>query len=99
MSPTGRPIPLDLRDSGPNVANGCLAWSPDGTRIAALGVPGDAEGSGWIVEPGAAEPVRSAARLAIGVIGRGIAWAADGRSLPVGGSETPSDIVLFTRDR
>ncbi|MGE5346679.1 MAG: protein kinase domain-containing protein [Acidithiobacillales bacterium] len=99
VDPAGRPIPLELPGGGPSLGNGYLTWSPDGKRIAAMAVPGLVETAVWIVEPGAAEPVRHLITLVTGRLGRGLAWGADGRSLLVGSLETSSDIVLFTRDR
>lgn len=92
-------MPLELPGGGPNLGNGYLAWSSDGKRIAAMAVPGLIETAVWIIEPGAAEPVRHVITLSTGRLGRGLAWGRDSRSLLVGSLETSSDIVLFTRDR
>jgi len=82
---------------GPPLTNGFLAWAPDGKRLAAVGVPGSAHASIWIVQPEGAEPFRKLLELPGEVRPRGITWTSDGSSLIFGRQEALSDLVLFER--
>ena len=82
---------------GPELTNGFLAWAPDGKRVAAVGVPGSANASIWIVEPESSEPFRKLIEFPGEVRPRGIAWTSDGSSLVFGRQEALSDLVLFER--
>ncbi len=82
---------------GPALPNGFLAWAPDGKRLAAVGVPGSANASIWIVEPERSVPFRKLIELGGEVRPRGITWTSDGSSLVFGTQEALSDLVLFDR--
>jgi len=82
---------------GPALTNGFLAWAPDGKRLAAVGVPGSADASIWIVEPDSSQPFRKLIELPGGVRPRGVTWTSDGSSLIFGRQEALSDLVLFER--
>jgi Tol biopolymer transport system component len=82
---------------GPALTNGFLAWAPDGKRLAAVGVPGSANASIWIVEPASSQPFRKLIELSGEVRPRGITWTSDGSSLIFGRQEALSDLVLFER--
>jgi Tol biopolymer transport system component len=82
---------------GPALTNGFLAWAPDGKQLAAVGVPGSANASIWIIEPDSSQPFRKLVELPGEVRPRGITWTSDGSSLIVGRQETLSDLVLFQR--
>jgi len=82
---------------GPALTNGFLAWAPDGRRLAAVGVPGSADASIWIVEPEGSQPFRKLIELTGEVRPRGITWTSDGSSLVFGRQEALSDLVLFER--
>jgi Tol biopolymer transport system component len=82
---------------GPALTNGFLAWAPDGKRLAAVGVPGSANASIWIVEPDSSQPFRKLIELPGEVRPRGITWTSDGSSLIFGRQEALSDLVLFER--
>jgi Tol biopolymer transport system component len=58
----GEALYLTLPD-GPAFTNGFLAWAPDGKRLAAVGVPGSANASIWIVEPDGSQPFRKLIEL------------------------------------
>ena len=92
----GERVYSTLPDS-PALTNGFLAWSHDGRRLAAVGVPGSANASIWIVEPDSAVPFRKLIELPGEVRPRGITWTSDGSSLVFGRQETLSDLVLFER--
>jgi eukaryotic-like serine/threonine-protein kinase len=82
---------------GPALPNGFLAWAPDGKRLAAVGVPGSANSSIWIVEPDSSQPFRKLIELPGEVRPRGITWTSDGSTLIFGRQEALSDLVLFER--
>jgi Tol biopolymer transport system component len=82
---------------GPALTNGFLTWAQDGKRLAAVGVPGVANASIWIVEPDSSQPFRKLVELPGAVRPRGITWTGDGSSLIFGRQEALSDLVLFER--
>ena len=82
---------------GPALTNGFLAWAPDGKRLAAVGVPGSADASIWIVEPDSSQLFRKLIQLPGEVRPRGVTWTSDGSSLIFGRQEALSDLVLFER--
>jgi hypothetical protein len=88
--------PLDGPDA-PRVANGFIVWSPDGTRLAEIALPGAGLGSVWIVEPNNALPFRKLMDLPAGVFLRGLTWARDGSSLIVGRYHSSGDIFMAER--
>ena len=96
VSSRGQVLYSTLPD-GPALTNGFLAWAPDGKRLAAVGVPGSANASIWIVEPESAEPFRKLIEFPGEVRPRGITWTSDGSSLVFGRQEALSDLVLFER--
>ena len=95
IAPDGRPVtssPLDGRGA-PQIANGSVAWSPDGKRLAAASLPGTGVGSVWIVDPNNAAPYRKLLDLPAGAFVRGIAWTRDGSrssSAAIAGPKTSS---------
>jgi eukaryotic-like serine/threonine-protein kinase len=98
VSSRGEPLYSAMPD-GPALTNGFLAWAPDGRRLAAVGVPGSANASIWIVEPDSSQPFRKLIELSGEVRPRGITWTRDGASLIYGRQEALSDLVLFERLR
>ena len=93
MDGQGRPLYSDMPEQ--QFANGFLAWSPDGKRLAAASVPPTGSASIWIVEPGAREPYRKLADLPIAVRPRGLTWTRDGSSVITAHQESLGDIVMF----
>jgi Tol biopolymer transport system component len=81
----------------PSIANGFVVWSPDGTRLAGVALPGAANGSIWIIEPRSAVPYRKLMDLPAGVFLRGLTWARDGGSFIVGRYRWAGDIFLAER--
>jgi serine/threonine protein kinase len=98
VNPRGERVYSTLPD-GPALTNGFLAWATDGKRLAAVGVPGSANASVWIVEPDSSQPFRKLIELAGEVRPRGITWTSDGSSLIFGRQEALSDLVLFERPK
>ena len=99
IAPDGRPVassPLDGRGA-PQVANGSIAWSPDGKRLAAASLPGAGDGSVWIIDPTSAAPYKKLLNLPAGVFVRGMTWSHDGSSLILGRYRWSGDIFLADR--
>jgi Tol biopolymer transport system component len=94
----GQPLYPGLPD-GPPLTNGFVAWAPDGKRLVAVGVPGSANASFWIVSPENSPPFRKLLELPGEVRPRGITWTSDGSALIFGRQEAVSDLVLFERLR
>jgi serine/threonine protein kinase/Tol biopolymer transport system component len=88
--------PLDAAGS-PQMANGSLVWSPDGTRIAAASLPGAGLGSLWIIDPARPKPYRKLLDLPSGIFTRGLTWSHDGKSLTFGTYQWSGDIFLAER--
>jgi Tol biopolymer transport system component len=96
VNPHGETVYATLPD-GPALPNGFLEWASDGQRLAAVGVPGSANASIWIVAPDSFSPFRKLMELPAEVRPRGITWTGDGSSLIFGRQEGLSDLVLFQR--
>jgi hypothetical protein len=88
--------PLD-GPGAPFIANGFVVWSPDGTRLAGVALPGALPGSIWIIEPRSAVPYKKLMDLPAGVFLRGLTWARDGSSFIVGRYRWAGDIFLAER--
>ena len=88
--------PLDAPGS-PQIANGSIVWSPDGTRIAAASLPGAGAGSIWIIDPLNPKPYRKLLDLPDGIFTRGMTWTRDGASLILGTYRWSGDIFLAQR--
>jgi len=92
--------PLEYRGGLPedvSFANGELAWSPDGSRLAIEQQTGSFRGALWIVEPGGPEPYRKLLDLPSDVRLRGITWSLDSSSIVVGRVQRSGDIFLAER--
>jgi serine/threonine protein kinase/Tol biopolymer transport system component len=85
--------PLD-RLTAPFIANGSMAWSPDGKRLAAVALPGAAAGSIWIIEPNNPAPYKKLMDVPAGEFVRGLTWTRDGSSIIVGRYRRSGDIFL-----
>ena len=99
MSSEGRPLARGPEDSVTQLNNGFLRWSPDGRRLAGVGIPGNQNAYIWIIEPQGAVPFRKLTNLPAGVIPRGASWARDGSAIVIGFLQTSSDIMLAERSR
>jgi eukaryotic-like serine/threonine-protein kinase len=88
--------PLD-GPTAPWIANGYVAWAPDGKRLAAVALPGAAVGSVWIIEPNSPSPYKKLMDLPAGEFLRGLAWTPDGSALIVGRYRWSGDIFLAER--
>ena len=88
----GRPLYGDTPDQ--QFANGFLAWSPDGKRLAAASVT-NGRSEIWIVEPGARQPFRKILDFDAAERPRGLTWTRDGSGLIFANQEFPGDIVMF----
>ena len=99
MDREGRPQHLAVPDAPQQLPNGFLAWSPDGRRLAAVGLPGYRTGSISIVTLDSAPPFRKLIDLPSGVYLRGVTWSRDGSVLVIGHIRWAGDIVLAERLR
>ena len=92
-------LPGSAGARGLGFANGILAWSPDGKRLAAISQPTNAAASVWILDPDAAEGFTKILDLPPGPRLRGISWTPDGSSVFVGKRDWTSDIVLLDQNK
>ena len=51
MTGDGKPLSRGPVDSETRLNNGFVRWSPDGKRLAGVGIPGNRAGSVWIIDP------------------------------------------------
>jgi Tol biopolymer transport system component len=75
-------------------ANGTIAWSPDGKRLAVTSQNTNTPTAIWLVDPDAPVPFRKLVELPIGPRIRGMTWTSDG-ALIVGQYDALGDIVLI----
>jgi Tol biopolymer transport system component len=92
-TPTGgrarEPLAID-----PVGAPSSLAWSPDGSRIAFVNLPGRAAAEVWVLSL-ADGALRRITELAAPAEFDGITWTRDGRSLIVGRTEYETEVLLL----
>jgi Tol biopolymer transport system component len=93
----GRSLHPELRTQ--RLSNGLVSWSPDGRRLAVVGVPANTPAPVWIVEPGAKAPFRKVMEFKPSIRPRGLTWATDGTHVIVAIQEAPSDLVLHEINR
>ena len=91
----GREVFTPMTPRGIGFANGMVAWSPDGKRLAAISQPTFAPASVWLIEPQAANPLTKVTEFSAGPRLRGISWTRDGTAVIVGKRDWTSDIVLL----
>ena len=102
ITSTGTPGHFDAANSPETVlaklqiANGYLAWSPDGTRLAGVSLAGAFPGAIWIIDPDTAT-TRKLLDLGPSDLARGLTWSRDGSSLIVGLIRRSGDIFLAER--
>jgi Tol biopolymer transport system component len=77
-----------------NFANGVLAWSPDGKRVAVASLSTNAPAQLWVVEPSAAMPYRKLIDLPANVRVRGVTWSKNGDRVIYSAQEFNGDIVM-----
>ena len=94
----GRPLAPGPEDWVTWLNNGFLRWSPDGKRLAGVGVPGSQNGYIWIIEPRGPVPFRKLIDLPASMP-RGASWSRDGSSIVIGLSQTSGDVMLAERSR
>lgn len=78
------------------IANGYLAWSPDGKRLAGVSLAGAFPGAIWIIDP-ASGTYRKLMDLGPTDLARGVAWSRDGSSLILSIIRRSGDIFLAER--
>jgi serine/threonine protein kinase len=99
MTGDGRPLVRGPEDKVTALNNGFIRWSPDGKRLAGIGIPGNRRGYIWIIEPLAAVPFRKLVDLPPDTYPRGATWAADGSEIIFGDSRRTADIVMAERTK
>jgi serine/threonine protein kinase len=99
MTSDGRPLSRGPADDVTELNNGFVTWSPDGKRLAGVGLPGARAGSIWIIDPSARTPFKRLLDLAPDTVVRGASWSRDGRSLVIGEWRSTRDIILAERSR
>jgi Tol biopolymer transport system component len=98
VDPSGRRLYPELSDAT-NFANGYVVWSHDGRRLAAVSAGANTTAQLWVIEPGSKQPFRKIVDLPSSMRPRGVAWAADGKTVVYGNQETESDVVLYEVQR
>ena len=78
-------------------ANGMLAWSSDGRRIAVVEQSANNPTRIWLADPEHPKPIARLAELQ-GARVRGVTWAPDGNAIVYGKHDWTSDIVLMQRE-
>lgn len=99
MTGDGRPLPRGPVDSTTRLNNGFVCWSPDGRRLAGIGIPGNRSGYVWILDPLGPIPFRRLIDLPANAIPRGASWTRDGSSIVIALSQATGDIILAERSR
>jgi Tol biopolymer transport system component len=97
VDPSGTPQLTNLA-AGPVMANGLLAWSPDGSRLLAAARWTTFAQQFFVMSPDTANPYRSILKLPLGAGILGAAWSADGASIVASLEEPESDVVLLFAD-
>jgi len=102
VTSAGKPVHQDVVGSPHSdlaklqIANGYLAWSPDGKRLAGVSLAGAFPGAIWIVDPDTATS-RKLLDLGPSDLARGLAWSRDGSSLILALIQRSGDIFLAER--
>lgn len=92
LSPYGTPVD---RPREPILANGLVAWSPDGRFLGGISIVGVSNASVWVIPLVGHEPPRRIIEFVGDQRPRGIAWMPDGQHLVIGLQERTADIVMF----
>ena len=71
-----------------------MAWSPDGTRLGLVNLPGRSAAEAWVLDMTTGQ-LRKIADWPAPAELEGIAWTPDGRSLVIGRSEADSEVLLM----
>ncbi len=79
---------------GPVSVPTALAWSPDGTHIGMVNLPGRAAAEVWLLRVSDGH-LRKLTEFAAPVELDGVAWTPDGKALLVGRTEYETEVVLI----
>jgi Tol biopolymer transport system component len=71
-----------------------VAWSPDGSRLGLVNLPGRAAAEAWVLDV-ATGRLRKVTELAAPAEFGGLSWTADGRSLLLGCANYESEVLLL----
>jgi Tol biopolymer transport system component len=101
VDPSGRILYSDLPDppGAAGFANGMLAWSRDGRRVAVVRQQAGSPASIWLLDPASPTPYTQLIEFPPGPRIRGLTWTSDGQALIVGRHDWTSDIVLMDQSR
>lgn len=97
VDPQGRPQGTAMSNVDVSFSNGFIGWSPDGQRIAAVNLPGNRNGSLWIVDAGKETSIRKVSDVPTEQFFRGMAWSRDGSAILIGTVSSSGDIFLAER--
>jgi eukaryotic-like serine/threonine-protein kinase len=101
IDPAGKEVRAELPGPprGNRFANGLVAWSPDGRRLAVTQQQANTAARIWLVDPAAANPYTALMMLPHGPRIRGLTWTRDGKSLIFGKHDWTSDVVLLDQGK
>jgi Tol biopolymer transport system component len=95
VDPAGKPQPNHF-DVKLNFANGFIMWSPDGNQIAGVSLPGNLDGTVWVVERNGAK-FKKIFDVPTDQFARGMCWLRDGSAILLGTFASSGDIYLAER--
>jgi hypothetical protein len=85
-----------MSDVDLSFSNGFIAWSPDGSRIAAVSLPGNLDGTVWVIDATEARQ-RKIFDVPTDQFARGMCWLRDGSAILLGTFASSGDIYLAER--
>jgi serine/threonine protein kinase/Tol biopolymer transport system component len=91
----GQPQQSAVSDVELSFSNGFIAWSPDGSQIAAVSLPGNLDGTVWIIDANGA--ARKIFDVPTDRFARGMCWLRDGSAILLGSVASSGDIYLAER--
>jgi len=76
-------------------ANPITAWSPDGRKLAVVGIPANGPAELWVVEPTVADGLKKVLDFPAAVRPRGMTWTKEGDRVIVANQEFNGDIIMY----
>jgi Tol biopolymer transport system component len=92
----GRPQRTAMSDVALTFSNGFIAWSPDGSQIAAVSLPGNLDGTVWVIDASGTR-TRKIFDVPTDQFARGMCWVRDGSAILLGTFSSSGDIYLAER--
>ena len=93
MTPDGHPVREPIAIDPVSLPT-AVAWSPDGTRLGLVNLPGRAAAEAWVLDLATGQ-LRKVAELLAPAEFEGLSWTRDGRALLLGRSEFESEVLLL----